>query len=86
MAVISRRNKNFKKLYAQLPTQVQETAVKGFLLWREDPWHPSLNFEDLGDSRWSVRIGAHHRALGFREGDKIAWYWIGTHEAYNKLL
>jgi len=86
MAVISRRSKNFKKLYAALPEQAQEAAVNSYRLWREDPWHPSLHFKPLQEPKWSVRIGRDHRALGKKDGDKVVWFWIGTHEAYNKLF
>jgi hypothetical protein len=26
-----------------------------------------------------------YRALGLREGDLIVWFWIGTHEEYNRF-
>jgi len=26
------------------------------------------------------------RVLGLVEGDYILWFWIGSHNAYNKLL
>jgi hypothetical protein len=32
-----------------------------------------------------VRIGEHYRAVGLRDGDVIAWFWIGTHEEYNNF-
>jgi hypothetical protein len=32
-----------------------------------------------------VRIGDRYRAIGLREGDVIAWFWIGTHEQYNRF-
>jgi hypothetical protein len=32
-----------------------------------------------------VRIGDHYRALGLREGDIVSWFWIGTHEQYNRF-
>ena len=32
-----------------------------------------------------VRIGDRYRAVGLREGDVIAWFWIGTHEQYNRF-
>jgi hypothetical protein len=32
-----------------------------------------------------VRIGDHYRALGLREGEVLAWFWIGTHEEYNNF-
>jgi hypothetical protein len=31
-----------------------------------------------------VRIGDHYRAIGIREGDIVAWFWIGTHEDCNR--
>ena len=80
----SHRRHSFDELFAELPLHVQELARKAYQTWRQNHWHPSLRFKPMGDSRWSVRIGAHHRALGIREGDTITWYWIGTHEAYNK--
>jgi len=85
--VISRRDKRFKKLFSELPAQVQALAVKNYRLWRDNPWHPSLNFEELAPGRWSARIGRDFRALGKKQSDgSIAWTWIGTHEAYNKLI
>ena len=33
-----------------------------------------------------MRIGRYHRAIGYREGEMFRWGWIGSHEAYNKLL
>jgi len=83
--VISRRNRDFKKLFAQLPAEVQALAVKNYALWKADPWHPSLDFKNHAPSPdWSVRVGGRYRALGFMDGNTIVWHWIGTHEAYNK--
>ena len=85
--MISRRSKNFRKEYARLPAHVQTLAVKNFLLWKQNPRHPSLNFEQWQPGRWSVRVGDHHRALAVKRPDgSFLWWWIGTHEAYNKLL
>jgi hypothetical protein len=33
-----------------------------------------------------VRIGIHYRALGIRDGDEMVWYWIGTHDEYERLI
>ena len=82
----SYRKWEFIKLLNELPVRVQELALKNFELWKENPRHPSLNFENVGGPRWSVRIGAHHRAVGEKRGDVIVWYWIGAHESYNKLF
>jgi hypothetical protein len=84
--VISRRSKTFRELYTRLPARARELAVKNFRLWRANPAHPSLHFKPLAEPDWSVRVGAHYRAIGARKGDTILWYWIGTHEDYNKLL
>ena len=84
--MISSRSKNFKKLYALLPAHVQALAVKSYLLWCKDPWHPSLHFKPLQEPKWSVRVGDGHRAVGKLSNDRMLWYWIGSHEDYNKLL
>ena len=70
----------------ELPGPVREQAAKSFALWKENPWHPSLDFKPHQTPDWSVRVGAHHRAVGARRGDEIIWHWIGTHEEYNKLF
>jgi len=83
----SSRDPKFDKLFALLPGRIQELARKNYALWRVNPWHPSLNFEELNGGLWSVRIGDHHRALGVQRADgSMLWYWIGSHEAYNKLI
>jgi hypothetical protein len=35
---------------------------------------------------YSVRIGIHYRALGVREGDDIVWFWVGSHDEYERLI
>jgi hypothetical protein len=87
VAVISRRSKNFRKLYAELPAEVQRQAVKSYALWKADPWHPSLDFKARRASPdWSVRVGLNARAMATKRPDgSYLWYWIGTHEAYNKF-
>jgi hypothetical protein len=29
--------------------------------------------------------GRFHRALGIRESEIVAWFWIGTHAEYNRF-
>jgi hypothetical protein len=31
-----------------------------------------------------VRVGDHYRAVGLKKGDAVIWFWIGTHEEYNR--
>jgi hypothetical protein len=54
-------------------------------LWKRAPFHPSLHFEERRNGICVVRIGTGYRALGLREGDTIVWFWIGTHEEYNRF-
>jgi hypothetical protein len=39
---------------------------------------------------FSVRIGIHWRALGYRDSelgqDTLTWFWIGSHADYDKFV
>ena len=35
---------------------------------------------------WSARVTDAYRALALREGNTLTWFWIGTHEGYERLL
>jgi len=35
---------------------------------------------------WSVRIGGGYRALALLDADTFYWFWIGTHDEYERLL
>ncbi|WP_419470248.1 hypothetical protein [Candidatus Kuenenia sp.] len=49
--------------------------------------HTSLHFKSVCKGRyWSVRIGLYYRALGVPVPDGVQWFWIGTHDEYDKLL
>jgi mRNA-degrading endonuclease RelE of RelBE toxin-antitoxin system len=78
----------FWQHYHQLPKEIQALANKNFELLKSDPHHPSLHFKKIGTNKqlWSVRVGAHYRALGREKPDGILWFWIGTHSIYDKLL
>ena len=83
----SKRTKQFHKLFARLPLQVQQDAIEAYQRFRANPYHPSLNFKriDAQDPVYSVRIGRSYRAIGWYENGVIRWYWIGSHEEYNNL-
>jgi len=77
------------KLHGALPKHVQLRADKSYELWKRDHGHPSLDFKKLKGgtgSRFSVRIGDHHRAIGQHVRDTVEWIWIGSHEDYNNLV
>ena len=54
-------------------------------LWQANPRHPSLRFKKVG-ALWSVRIGNGYRALSLLEEETFFWFWIGTHDEYERLL
>jgi hypothetical protein len=75
----------FWRLYRQLSPGVRALADKNFQLLKADPKHPSLHFKRIG-RLWSVRVGAHYRALGLDKSEGVVWFWIGSHADYDKLL
>ncbi len=80
------RSPNFNKLFSKLPSNIQRLANKNYLLWKTNHLHPSIRYKDVGNNLRSVRIGEHYRAVGTIDVDVIIWFWIGTHEEYNKLF
>jgi hypothetical protein len=75
----------FWKRYDSLPENVQELAHTKFALFEREPFHPSLGLKQKGEV-WTVDVGRRYRAIAYRAGDEFHWFWIGSHEAYNKLL
>jgi hypothetical protein len=76
----------FWQHYNRLPSAAQKLADKTFAFFKRDPLYPSLHFKEIRKGIWSVRIGDHYRALAKRRPDGWMWFWIGTHEEYNKLV
>ena len=35
---------------------------------------------------YSIRVGLGYRALGIRLDESLAWYWIGPHAEYDRLI
>ena len=77
---------DFWTCYEALPTAVRRHADKAFQLLKADPQHPSLLFKELTEGLVSVRVTRPYRALGWRQGDDILWFWIGSHADYDKLI
>ena len=79
----------FWKLYNALPAEVRTLANKAYELWLADPRHASLHFKELGGrgNRFSVRIGIHYRAVGWKpDASTVEWVWVGSHAEYDALL
>ncbi len=75
----------FWRHYRQLSPEVRDIADKNFQLLKANPKHPSLHFKKIG-KLWSVRVGAHYRALGLDKPEGVVWFWIGSHAEYDKLI
>ncbi len=84
--MISKARRSFWDKFAALPTPIQQIATSKFQIWRQEPFHPSIQFKEIRQSLWSIRINDNYRALGLREGDLIVWFWIGTHAEYDRLI
>jgi hypothetical protein len=75
----------FWACYRTLPTAVQRLADEKYDLLKTNPQHPSLHLKRVGRI-FSVRIGLHYRALGAERPDGIAWFWIGSHAEYDRII
>ncbi len=86
--MISHTNSNFWKLYKKLPLNIRETAKKQYRLFASDPYHASLHFKRVHSTRpiYSARITRNYRAVGVLEENIIVWFWIGSHDDYDRLL
>jgi hypothetical protein len=84
----SRTTRRFREAYANLPEEVRRQARQAYLLFRKDPYHPSLRFKKVDEetNTFSVRVGLGYRALGVMEGSTILWFWIGSHADYDRLI
>lgn len=76
---------DFWAAYKTLPPAIKFRTRHVYRLWRNNPRHPSLQFKKVGRV-WSVRIGAGYRALALLQDEIYYWFWIGTHDEYERLL
>jgi hypothetical protein len=86
--VISRTRPSFWRAHAALDPRVREAARRAYRLFALDANHPSLRFKKLGgfENIWSVRVNEQCRAVGERRGETIIWFWIGSHNEFDKLF
>jgi hypothetical protein len=77
----SRTTRRFREAFANLPEEIQRQARRAYLLFRQNPHHPSLRFKKVDEesNTFSVPIGLGYCGLGVMEGSTIIWFWIGSH-------
>lgn len=82
----SRGTTEFWQLYRRLPKSVRSAAQNAFQKFSAHPEHPSLQLERLKfDSRaGSVRVTRNYRAVARRYEDDWLWFWIGSHEDFDR--
>lgn len=80
-----RTDEQFWSAYDLLPPDVRRRADDAFQKLKVDPKHPSLHFKKIG-RRWAARIDRKHRALALEIDDGYLWYWIGSHDEYERLI
>src|SRR6266480_5874494 len=62
-AVIGKTHRRLWKAFEKLPVPIQDLAREKYAMWKRDPFHPSLGFEERRNNVCVVRIGDHYRAL-----------------------
>lgn len=87
----SKCNRDFRKLYEDLPKNLKEEADKSFAHWQTNP--DSVHFKPINITHgnvWSARVTDKYRAIATKtEKDHQTiwvWFWIGTHNEYETLL
>jgi len=86
--VISQTTEKFGKLFAALPLDIQNQAKVAYSQFKNNPYHPSLQFKRVHSSKpiYSARINRDYRAVGIFQDNDIILFWIGSHTEYEKLL
>ncbi len=84
--MISRPLKQFWEHFSILPSEIRFQAVSAYYKWEKDPYQKGLAFKKVKKSIYSVRINDNYRTLGWKEGNTVFWFWIGTHPEYEKII
>lgn len=86
--MISRTTEKFRALFVLLPNTVKAQAREAYYRFKNDPYHPSLQFKRVHSSKpiYSARINLDFRAVGIIQDHEIIWFWIGSHNIYEKML
>lgn len=76
----------FKKEYAALPKEIQETFDKKFPLFLKNMDHPSLRVKKIKgtENRWEGSVTKNYRFTFQISGNTVIFRRIGTHEILNR--
>lgn len=73
-----------------MPENIKENARKQYELFQNNSSHPSLRTKPIGSTRnkklkiYEVTVGMGYRATYFLDGNIYVWFWIGTHDSFDK--
>lgn len=84
-----RRDAQWHSLFDALPERIRVTAKKTFKLLCDDPSHRALRFKKMrsrhkGRDCFEVSITKKYRAVAYVDGDTYYWFWIGTHNDFDR--
>ena len=81
-----RRTAQFKSAFERLPLEVKEKAYKAFLLFQQNPHHPSLFVKQIRGlpGVWEGRIDIRYRFTFHYEEDFCVFRNIGPHSILDR--
>jgi len=79
-------NEDFEKQFLMIPKNIQKKAIKKEILFRENPFHPSLRLHKLKgklDGLWSISLDMKYKII-FKplEDGVVLFISIGGHSIY----
>lgn len=86
--MLSTTTEGFRKAYAKLPESIKKAAKKNYSVWQNNPGHKSLKYKKISKTKeiYSIRISKGWRALGLKNKETMIWFWVGSHNEYDKLI
>ena len=82
------QTKGFRDLLRKLPPQIQKLANEKYQMLLSNPQQVVIKPMVENGFKipiWSAQVGGGHRALALKYQSYYVWYWIGTHEEYNRV-
>lgn len=84
----SRISGGFRRRYRALSPDQQRAALAAYQELKENEGLGRLRFKRIGSQAgtWTIRIGRDLRAIGEEQAGTVTWFWIGSHQDYERLL
>jgi mRNA-degrading endonuclease RelE of RelBE toxin-antitoxin system len=90
----NKRTRQYKKLLAALPKEIQEAATEAYKIFKKDPNSPMFMAKEPKYTRTSnlkpnsiiLRLNDNYRIVYAIDGEDRVFYFIGNHSDYNKLV